>query len=338
MGWKGTLRSITAASNRYSRELEKRERAQAREEQRLEKQFIKKEKELEKLNMLLSAHEEVDEYETYINKIKSMHKNVLCSIDWEKIANSNPPQQPNPIIENEQFAKERYNKFKPNLLHKIFKRTDKIKAKLEQDILLAKKIDQEKTNENIKNFKKEYINWENNVEEANKVLNFDPEILEVIISKFTILDKLPELGTNINLNLNDNNELIIDIFLHGENIIPTQVKTLLKSGKVSIKDLPKTKYYELHQDYVCSAVLRVAREFFGLLPIKKIIVTAFDEILDKSTGHLTEQPILSVLFPKETINKLNFQAIDPSDSMNNFINNMCFKKTTGFSAIEVIKF
>ena len=36
----------------------------------------------------------------------------------------------------------------------------------------------------------------------------------------------------------------------------------------------------------------------------------------------------------ETIEKLNLDMIDPSDSMRNFIHNMNFKKTSGFTAVE----
>jgi len=100
--------------------------------------------------------------------------------------------------------------------------------------------------------------------------------------------------------------------------------------------MPKTKYYELYQDYVCGAVLRVARELFALFPIEMIIVTAVAELLNTKTGHLEIQPILSVVIPRETINKLNFELIDPSDSMGNFLHQMKFLKTKGFQPVREI--
>lgn len=36
----------------------------------------------------------------------------------------------------------------------------------------------------------------------------------------------------------------------------------------------------------------------------------------------------------ETIEKLNLDMIHPSDSMRNFIHNMNFKKTSGFSEVK----
>lgn len=125
---------------------------------------------------------------------------------------------------------------------------------------------------------------------------------------------------------------------HDSKIIPKESKSLLKSGKLSVKDLPIGKYNELYQDYVCSSSLRVAREIFGLLPVDDMIVTSKTRLLNKATGRLEPQPILSVRFVRDTINSLDFDKIDPSDSMINFVHNMGFKKSQGMLAVEELSF
>lgn len=110
----------------------------------------------------------------------------------------------------------------------------------------------------------------------------------------------------------------------------------MKNGKLSIKPIPKGKFYEIYQDYVCSSVLRVAREFYALLPADMLIITAMTDLLNTKTGHIEEQPILSAVIPRKTLKNLNFETLDPSDSMGNFVHQMNFKKTKGFSAIEPI--
>ncbi|EEP7761549.1 hypothetical protein HCK34_004812, partial [Salmonella enterica] len=80
-------------------------------------------------------------------------------------------------------------------------------------------------------------------------------------------------------------------------------------------------------------VLRVARELLNLLPDDMVIVTAVDELLNTATGYPEELPILSVAVTRQVLDRLNMDAIDPSDSMNNFVHNMNFKKTTGFRAV-----
>jgi hypothetical protein len=100
--------------------------------------------------------------------------------------------------------------------------------------------------------------------------------------------------------------------------------------------MTKSNFYELYQDYVCGAVLRVARELFALLPIEMVLVTATGTLLNTQTGHMEEQPILSVAMPRKTLEKLNLDMIDPSDSMSNFIHRMKFMKTKGFAKVERI--
>ena len=124
--------------------------------------------------------------------------------------------------------------------------------------------------------------------------------------------------------------------IHGSDVIPTEIKSLLKSGKLSTKAMPVGRFNELHQDYVCSCALRVGRELLAILPDDLVIVTALDNVLNSSTGHMEEQPILSVAFSRSTVDGLNLETIDPSDAMKNFVHNMSFKKGAGFSAVAAL--
>ena len=40
--------------------------------------------------------------------------------------------------------------------------------------------------------------------------------------------------------------------------------------------------------------------------------------------------------PSKTINSLNLETIDPSDSMQNFVHNMKFTKTKGFCVVKKV--
>ena len=101
--------------------------------------------------------------------------------------------------------------------------------------------------------------------------------------------------------------------------------------------MPKTRFYELYQDYVCGCVLRVARELFALLPIETSIITAVTPLLNSKTGHMEDQEILSAVIPRKTTEVLDFRYLDPSDSLENFVHNMNFRKTKGFAAVKTIR-
>ena len=126
--------------------------------------------------------------------------------------------------------------------------------------------------------------------------------------------------------------------VHAEDIIPSQEKRLLASGKLSVKQMPTGRFYELYQDHICSCVLRVARELFAILPPLRIVfVHAEAKLLNTQTGHKEGQPILSVAIPHENLGQLNFEEIDCSDSMKNFVHRMNVRKTKGFSACERLR-
>ena len=83
-------------------------------------------------------------------------------------------------------------------------------------------------------------------------------------------------------------------------------------------------------------MLRVANETFALLPLETVIVTAVGDVLNTQTGHLDVKPLLSVVIPRSTLRRLDLEAIDPSDSMRNFVCRMDFKKNKGFMVVENI--
>ena len=126
------------------------------------------------------------------------------------------------------------------------------------------------------------------------------------------------------------------VAIHSSDVIPTEIKSLPKSGKLSTKAMPAGRFYELHQDYVCSCALRAGRELLAILPNDLVIVTTLDNVLNSSTGHMENQPILSVAFSRPTVDGLNLEAIDPSDAMKNFVHNMSFKKGAGFLAVAAL--
>lgn len=80
------------------------------------------------------------------------------------------------------------------------------------------------------------------------------------IDHFKFLSSLNGLGTRFELNIFEN-FIDIDLHVNGDDIIPKYVLSQTKTGKLSRKNMTKTMYYDLYQDHICSAILRVARRF-----------------------------------------------------------------------------
>jgi hypothetical protein len=122
----------------------------------------------------------------------------------------------------------------------------------------------------------------------------------------------------------------------GMQVIPSEVKTMTSSGKVSVKPMPKGRFHEIYQDYVCGCMLRVAGEVFAMLPVETLLVTASADLLDSRTGHTTEQPVLSAVMPRTAITRLHFNHLDPSDALENFQHRGDFKASRKDGAFKPI--
>jgi hypothetical protein len=168
---------------------------------------------------------------------------------------------------------------------------------------------------------------------AKGALAQDPEAYKNILEYLDPFSDIKEIGSGLSISFKKNH-LVVTLNANGTTVIPNFVLTQTKSGKVSKKNMPVGKFNELYQDYICGCVLRVVREIFSFLPVEFVFINVQSELVNQATGHLEQQTILSVAIPRQTIEQLNFEALDPSDSMKNFKHNMKFSKTAGFSIVS----
>jgi hypothetical protein len=201
----------------------------------------------------------------------------------------------------------------------------------------ARETDEREYQESLKAHKQEFTDWEAACNLASQVLSGDQEAYLDAIRQTNPFSDIVGLGSSIEFQVHGG--FLIEAVMHvqGEDVIPSEVRSLLKSGKLSVKQMPKSKFYALYQDYICGCVLRIARPLFALLPVKTVIVNAVGELLNTQTGYMEAKPILSVAIPQEALKNLNLDLIDPSDSMGNFFHRMSFRKTTGFQAVKAIE-
>ncbi len=320
MGWKGTVRSIGAAVRAAERDAKRRQRELERQEAHYAK-----------MQDLEQAAYEVDVYENHLDVIQSIHKECSPPIDWNQIFLSERPQEPQKTNNNEAKAQSLLYSYKPGLIDRLFKREQKKRQILSKKLVEAIKSDELEYSDKISNWKKKNQEWDESVTMAASLLDGKAETKIEAINDLQPFSEIANLGSSLSVTVHDNGILEATINVHA-----SEIKSLLKSGKLSIKKMPKGKFNEIYQDYVCSCILRIANELFAALPDNLVLVTALDELLNTQTGHLEESPILSVALSRSTLAHLNLEAIDPSDSMSNFKHNMLFKKTQGFHLVERI--
>jgi hypothetical protein len=284
-----------------------------------------RQREIDRMNELEQARLEVAAYKNKLERIQSIHMEADEAVNWIKVRSASPPFERNKgeIGPNEKAATEKLHSYQPGLMTRLFNQEEKQEQKLRAEIAEARKRDEE-----------DYLSWERDIRVANKVIEGDIDTYFEVIEEFAPLEDLSEFGSGFAFFCDDPKVIEIEFEVNANTVVPKEQLTLTKTGKLSRKQMPKGKYFEIQQDYVCSCTLRIARDMFAILPLTTVYIHAVDERLNTATGYREKITILSIKIDKFKLNKLNFNQVDSSDAMQNFEHHMNFKKTKGFEEVE----
>lgn len=291
MGWKAEIRAIEVAHRQQERDAKKRQRE-------LERQS----KEMAKLSALEQARLEVETYDNVIDVLLSVHKEQADTFDWLSIATSLPPVQPRHQRQNELKARQRLA-----IAHQRFE--------AEAAVELAKKQDESEYQDALKEFGADKDEWSKMSGLAKRILSGDSDAFIEAIEQLSPFAELAHIGSALHFKVHTSRLMEVTLHTNGRKAIPTDLKTLTASGKVSVKPMPKPRFVEFYQDYICGCVLRVERELFALLPVECLLLTASAEALDTTTGQMVNRPFLSSYITRTDMKSLNFERLDPSDTI-----------------------
>ena len=172
---------------------------------------------------------------------------------------------------------------------------------------------------------------------AERVLKGDTDAYLEAVEAAEPLADLTEYGSSFEIGTDDPSYVEVEFDINADETVPVKELSLTKTGKLSEKEMTKTAYYSLVQDYVCSTSIRAARDIFALLPVEKVMIHAVDSVLDTATGKDKEVTVLSVMFERSTFDEVDFSRIDPSDMVESCTHFMNFKKTSGFEPVDRVR-
>lgn len=291
------IRAYEAAQRRQQRDAQKRLRE-------LERQA----KEQAKLSAVERAKLEVETYEGGLEVLLSVHKEQGEDWDWMKLVTALPPHSPQKYTRHELKAKK----------HAVLQC---LKADQESDesIMSASILDEQEFQEALRAHTKEVTEWEDMKFFAQRILDGEHKAYTEALSEFSGLVELSDLGSSVYFTVHNTKLIECSLKVNGQQVVPTEIKSLTAAGKLSIKAMPSLRFHAIYQDYVCGCVLRVAREVFAVLPVEMVLITALADMIDSSADQIIAQPVLSVAMPRTAIGELDFEHLDPSDSMENFL-------------------
>lgn len=183
--------------------------------------------------------------------------------------------------------------------------------------------------------------WQENRALAKRIVLGDitayPEALQAHGSFADLLN----LGIAVDVTVESAKRLVVEVLCTTDSVIPAVSRTLTSTGKLSEKNLPRTRHQEIYQDHVCSVMLRVARECFAVLPIDLLLLNGKAVVGAKADTEKPVATIYSVLMDRSRFERLGFLSLDPSDSVADFPHRGDFKaarKAGAFSPVEPLTF
>lgn len=334
MGYRGTLRAINSFVRMHERSVRREAAALQRKAREIETARNAAVRDLQQLE----ARMEVEIYEAMIAALGSVHKECGPTIDWAAVAEAPAPRPP-PEPDSEAAAQRELDSYRPGVLARVFGGAKRHRTRLEAALLVGRASDDRQRAADATTHREELAAWRDMVATARAVLAREPDAFAKALDDLDVFEELNALGLKIGVGVptGRHDAVRVHVAVEERSVVPAAVKSLTKTGKVSSKAMPKTKAADIYQDYVCGAVLRVAREVFAALPVEYVLVTASTDLLDPATGHTKPTPVLSAIASRQRLQGLAFDALDPSAAMSNTIHRMSFKRSEGMREIEPLR-
>ena len=271
-------------------------------------------------------YEMIDEYNNLIESLRSIHTGCSASVNWEAIRNSSEPfdrRFPGPF---EMMAQEELETSKPNLLERIFPAIYERKInRLFDAVTEAREKDLQ-----------DYESWSNSKELAKKIVEGDIESYMQAIAEMNPFDVVAEFCDSFNIKIVSPEVIEIEFHAKTTEVVPNRVLSLTETGRFSSKQMTKSMYHSIVQDYVCGCTLRIARETFAFLPVRQVVIHAVDTVVDRC-GCSCDAIVLSVVIQRDEVDNIDFDGIDATNAMERFKCNMIFRKTQGLKAVPKVQ-
>jgi hypothetical protein len=305
--------------------MEAMQRRHQRDAQKRLRELERQAKEQAKLSAIEQARFEVDTFENQLEVLLSVHKDQGETWDWTAIASSLPPPRPRRNSWHEQKAAQRAVVMPSQQRGASQAMVEQAQLKDEDDFQKAMQV-----------YSEQLAEWGNLKKTAQRILAGDHKAYTEALVELNPFAEISDLGSAIHFTVHTATLVECVLKVNGRQAIPAEVKTLTSSGKVSVKPMPKGRFHEIYQEYLCGCVLRVAREIFALLPVDTLLVAASVDSINPRSGRSVEDSVLSLVMPRAVVAQLDFERIDPSDAIGNFQHRGDFKTSRKSEAFQPI--
>lgn len=286
--------------------------------------------------MIADAEGAVDDWQQYITELIELHRGASKRIDWIKLSEKRPPSEPFVDESPMRNAEGLVASFKPSFRDIFLGGSKRRLAQLNKELEKQKQLVQTKREEARNEYQSQLTEWEEDKEFAKRVINLDTDAVNDVVKEYLQEVKETILAKRISVSLYEQS-VVVDITALDHSVVPSFRLKQLASGKLSQTSMPKGEANEIYKKYLASLTIRAAADIFSILPIQQVYVNSLAPLLNKATGHIEDQTIISCFFVRPTLEALNFERLDPFEALANFVHNVSYKKTSGFAPVEQLE-
>ena len=268
---------------------------------------------------------QANNHQKKIHDIRHIHINTINPVPWDSYLNAPEPFPKGTMGPKETAARQKLADYKPSDMAnkvKLLDSTSRLEAKITKAIARDTAL---------------YNSWEQMYVWSKDIFEGKPAAISQAVAEYYPFKQIGNMFSLSAIQWTNTNDVSVNVLIY-PSVVPNQELSVTQTGKLSIKDMTKTRYYEIYQDYACSVALKVARDFLAILPFEKINVNIMENGVDTQTGNSGTFTILSANFGRDTMDRINFNAIDASNCMRNFKNNIAFTPTKGFAPVRPLTY
>lgn len=139
--------------------------------------------------------------------------------------------------------------------------------------------------------------------------------------------------------LDNGKRVFVDVDLPETEDMPSKTASAPQRGyKLSVKEMSATQIQRLYMRHVHGIGFRIVGEAFSALPTaQEVVLSAYSQRPDRSTGHVTDEYLYSVRVERGLWSRINFgnlQNLDVVEALAQFDLKRNMTKTGGFKPIE----
>ncbi len=326
MGWRGLIRDLQAAERQNQREQYRQKRARERQQR-----DDARNDEWERVSL------EVEEFQNLIQSLVSIHNTCNPEVNWRTFQSTPKPTPPQRADDNESRARRAFARFRPSIWDKLLGKTEERLDELQDAILEGRSRDDLEHEAALEEHRRIKTEWDSTRKFASRIVTGDVTAYSTAISDTKRFADLFSLGcTEINAAFPARGTARLDMKVSPE-IVPRASKHQLKTGLISIRQIPGLKFARIQQEYVSGCVLRAARETLAFLPITLVLVTAHYDFLNRRTGHLEKMAVLSAAIPRNTVQAIQWANVNSIDTLANFVHRAGFSSEDCLVPVEPLR-